>query len=284
MLCNKTFVFVALVLCLAVAIPVLAAAPADGIIVEGERVPGIALRFTRAQVEGVYGAPASYCHGSSASFCKFLTEDGESIFLHYRGADGGEVADSPDDVVFAIHSYDDHWTTTAGVNPPLALADPDAVIAAYPDAEVTYNQWGAVVRVEDVRQGIRINWNHNFYGGFTTVSITIFYPREPVPPPAMIRVADIEMTIDRRSVTARVLVLDDQDQPVEGALVDATWTYPKDENLQVSGATASDGYATFRVDKARRGTYYLSIKDVTLDGYVYDYIHSTTLGVALKPK
>lgn len=188
------------------------------------------------------------------------------------------------DVVFAIHSYDDDWTTTAGVNPPLALADPDAVIAAYPDAEVTYNQWGAIVRVEDVRQGIRINWEHDFYSGFTNVSITIFFPREPVPPPDMIRVADIEMTVDRHSVTARVLVLDYDDQLVEGAVVDATWTYPKVDGLQVNGATASDGYATFRIDEARRGTYYLSINDETLDGYVYDYIHSTTLGIALKLK
>ncbi|MGD2048012.1 MAG: Ig-like domain-containing protein [Chloroflexota bacterium] len=278
------FVMLGLVLSLMVTVTALAAAPAEGIIVEGESVPGIVLGFSRAQVEAAYGPPASYCHGPSASFCKFLTDDGKSIFLHYRGADGGEVNDAPDDVVFAVTSYDDDWTTTAGVNPPLALADPDAVIAAYPDAEATYNQWGAIVRVEDVRQGIRINWEHDFYGGFTNVSIQIFFPREPAPPPDMVHVADIEMTVDRRSVTARVLVLNDQDQPIEGAVVDATWTYPKVDSLQVSGATASDGYATFKIDKARRGTYYFSINDVTLDGYVYDYIHSTTLGVALKLK
>ncbi len=55
--------------------------------------------------------------------------------------------------------------------------------------------------------------------------------------------------------------------------------YPKVDGLQVSGTTASDGYATFTIDKARRGTYYFSISDVSLDGYVYDYVHSTTFAV-----
>lgn len=93
---RKTFVLLVVLLGLALAVPALATAPAEGIIVEGESVPGIALGFSRAQVEAAYGDPADYCHGPSASFGKFLTDDGESIFLHYRGADGGEVADSPD--------------------------------------------------------------------------------------------------------------------------------------------------------------------------------------------
>lgn len=60
----------------------------------------------------------------------------------------------------------------------------------------------------------------------------------------MIRVDDIQMTGDHRSVTAKMLVLDDQDQPVEGALVKATWAYPNGDHLQVSAETASDGFAT----------------------------------------
>ena len=110
--------------------------------------------------------------------------------------------------------------------------------------------------------------------------MSIFNPYTPTPAPDYIHVADIELfSNSRRSVTVKVLVLDEQDQPVEGAVVEATWMYPKVDGLQVSGTKASNGYATFTVDKARRGTYYFSISDVSLDGYVYDNVHSTTFAV-----
>ena len=54
---------------------------------------------------------------------------------------------------------------------------------------------------------------------------------------------------------------------------------PKDNSLQVSGTTAGDGMVTFTIDKARRGTYYFSISDVSLDGYEYDSVHSETFAV-----
>jgi hypothetical protein len=113
---------------------------------------------------------------------------------------------------------------------------------------------------------------------------TPYTPTPPPPPPDMIHVDDIEMTGTRRSVTARVLVLDDQGQPAEGALVEGTWTYPNGDHSNVSAKTASDGFATFRINKAKRGNYYFSINNVSLDGYVYDYIHSTTIAAYTKRK
>lgn len=206
----------------------------------------------------------------------------------YRGPDGGYANNSPDDITHIIKWYNvEGWVTTAGINTTIALEDPQAVIDAYPNAEVTYYYGDYVADVWDPEMGIRVTRVWNFYGAFTTVYMSISSPFTPPPPPPpqdKIRVADIEMTADRHSVTARVLVLNDQDQPVEGAVVDATWTYPKVDSLKVSGATTSDGYVTFRIDKARRGTYYLYINDVTADGYVYDLINTTTTGVILKNK
>lgn len=257
---------------------VLAAAPAEGTIVEGESVPGITLGFSRAQVEGAYGDPES-CQGPTASFCKYLTEDGEPVFLHYRGADGGDAANSPDDVVTSITSYDNEWTTTAGVNPPLALADPDAVIEAYPNGQVTYNQWGAIVAVEDAPQGVRVNWHHNIYSGFTTVNIQIFFPREPAPPRELLTyVNDIDLSASKgrggRTVRALVQVRDDRDLAAAGAVVQAKWVLPDGRIEAVEDATSGSGYAYFEIAKARRGEYTLIIEDVVLDGYRFDSANS----------
>jgi hypothetical protein len=293
MLLHKgKFLLLVVVLSLMVTVPVLAAAPGEGIVVEGEQVPGVALGDSRAQVEVAYGEPEScqtlpYYNGPPHGLngiCRFDMDGGGQVTVHYFSAEGGPAQDSPDDIVFHIRWYDvDGWVTTAGINTTLALADPQAVVDAYPEAEVTYN-FGSIIRVRDTEMGIEVIWNNDFKGGLTTVNMSIFTPYTPEPPPDMIRVADIEMTADRRSVTAKVLILDDQDQPVEGAVVDATWTYPKVDGLQVSGATDIDGYVTFKIDKARRGAYYLNIDNVSLEGYVYDYINSITLGVILKNK
>lgn len=291
MLINKKKllqVFVASILSLTLVVPVLAVAPADGVVVEGERVPGIALDDTRAEVESSIGAPRSCSSVEAAgdfASCTFDVEGGGQVSVRYRGPDGGNASNSPDDVVRNIRwNHVEDWFTTAGINTTIALNDPQAVIDAYPNAQVTYHG-DYVHSVRDSELGIDVLRSWNFYGAFTTVSISIFSPytfTPPPPPPDMILVAEIDLVADRRSVTARVLVLDDQDQPVEGALVQAAWSYPKVNNLQVSGTTASDGYATFKIDKARRGNYYLNINDVSLEGYVYDFINSTTLGVVSK--
>jgi hypothetical protein len=64
--------------------------------------------------------------------------------------------------------------------------------------------------------------------------------------------------------------------------VDATWIGPKIDSLQVSSTTGSDGIAAFTIDKAFRGTYYFIISDVSLDGYEFDDVHSTTFTAFFK--
>jgi hypothetical protein len=297
---KRTIVLVVVIISLVIVIPVLALAPAEGTVFEGFSVPGVELGYSRSQVEAAWGL-SDYCtdrpyyDGQQGldGICQFdvvgVNNGGDQVTVYFLAPDGGPAQASTDDVVTSIQWYTviSGWVTTAGVNTTLAKNDPQAVIDAYPNAEVTYYDSGYVHEVLDPEMGISIVRDWNVYGAFTTVRMMIFTPYTPPPPPPspdMIRVADIEMTIERRSVIARVLVLDDQDQPVEGALVDATWYYPKVDGLQVNSATASDGYATFRVDKARRGNYYLYINDVTLEDYVYDYINSTTLGVTSKSK
>ncbi len=290
MLRRSLFLLVVLVLSLAAVSVALADAPASGIVYEGVTVPGLALGDTRAEVEASVGPHAS-CSSVDASAdyasCKFNVDGGGWVWARYRGPDGGNASNSPDDVVTYIYWYSvPEWNTTAGINTTLALENRQAVIEAYPNAEVSYtNIYDPASPISDVRDpelGISVTWNYDIYGGFTTVRMAIFKPYTPdppTPPPPSIRVAGFEWTALRRGLIAKVLVLDNEDQPVEGAIVEATWSYPKVDGLRVSDSTDENGYATFRVNKPRRGNYYLQINDLTLEGYEYDYIHSKTLGV-----
>ena len=71
---------------------------------------------------------------------------------------------------------------------------------------------------------------------------------------------------------------------MKSALVRATWTDPNGWYRLVNGVAGSDGVIIYTFPKARCGSYYPSVKDVNLDGYVYDPINSTTIGVFLKNK
>jgi hypothetical protein len=96
------------------------------------------------------------------------------------------------------------------------------------------------------------------------------------------------MSYTRRSVTAKVLVHDKAHQPVEGAVVGGYWVYPINKNnnttLFIDATTASGGYATFRIDKARPGGYRITITHVVKEGYEFDYDGSILVGVITKPK
>jgi hypothetical protein len=90
---------------------------------------------------------------------------GQVTIYYYRDVDRNPAQGSPDDIALAIRWSEavSGWTTTAGVNTTLAEDNPDSVVAAYPDAVVTYNQFGAIIRVQDYEQRIEINWSYNFY-------------------------------------------------------------------------------------------------------------------------
>lgn len=258
--------------------PALAAAPAQGTVYEGQSVPGgVALGDTRAQVEAAYNANGQdgICYGlvTEKSFCEYAVDGGGQIFVHYRGADGGIATNSPGDILYKLtwSVLVDGWFTTAGINTSLALANQQAAVDAYPNARLTYNQWGHLYLLQDFEQGIEIQWPVNFYTGTFSVSMSIFFPQEP--PPLVektVRVVDIDLSIDRRSVIGFVLVRNQYELAAEDALVTATWTLPDGSTQEVLATTSGAGYAYFKLDKARRGTYTLTIKDVTLDGYRFD--------------
>ena len=277
---------IAVVISLITAVPVLAAAPTEGTVIEGVSVPGIALGFTRAQVEATYGEPDS-CQGGDASYCQFPVDGGGQVGVHYRGSDGSGSSNSPDDVVLAIrwHEQVSGWTTTAGINTTMAAQDPAAVIAAYPNAEVTYNQFGGIYSVVDHEGGVEVIWAPDFYSGTTRVNMAIFYPR-PTPPPQekTTRIVDIDLTAKKlkgqRQINAQVQVQDERGYGAPGATVIASWVFPDGSTIAVQATTrgSSGSFAYFTMNVPSRGTYTLRIEDILLDGYRFDAENSLLSG------
>ena len=286
---NKRLRFallIAVVLSGLLAVPVLADAPGTGVVVEGLSVPGAELGYSRAQVEAAFGPPI-FCQsvevGGDMASCSFDVDGGGQVDVRYRGADGGNASNSPDDVAYHYRwsQAASGWTTTAGVNTTLAINDPDAAIAAYPNAAVIYNPtFGNIESIEDKALGILIDYHFEYLSGTLFVSMAISYPSDAPPPPPppppppeehFVHVADINLAIGRRDITATVQVLDELDQAVSGATVQATWTQPNGKQQSVSGQTNGLGGVEFRLNNARRrGTYTLTIDNVTLIGFEFD--------------
>ena len=289
---KRIIIFVVVLLSLVVALPVLAAAPGEGTVYEGVSVPGITLGDTRAEVDSNIGPPRGCVSNNdppTMESCSFDVDGGGWVSVFYQGKDGGTAAGSPDDVAASIRwgGEEVEWKTIAGITTKLAKYDKQAAVDAYPNAELHYDYTGRLWRLHDPEVGIQVTWNHAYI--FYTVSMSIFTPYTPPPPPEMMRVAEIEMSYDRRSVTARVLVLDEQDQPVEGAVVGVFWVYPLNKNnntnLFTDATTAGDGYATFKIgDKARPGDYRITIEYVTKEGYKWDYYGSNRVASITKPR
>jgi hypothetical protein len=286
---NGLLLIVILLASLVAVVPVLADAPAEGTVHEGIGVPGIDLGFTRGQVEAVYGEPSS-CQsvetGGDFAFCSFPVSGGGQVSVRYQGADGGNAANSPEDIAYNVRWYEQvsGWTTTAGVNTTLAKADPDAVIAAYPEAQVTYNMFGAIYSVVDAQQGIEIIWSPDFYSGTTHVSMAIFASRPPAPQPEQqTRVENIDLTAaknrGRREIRALVQVQNEQGLAAGGATVSVTWTYPDGTSQSVQDVTSSTGYAYFELT----GRLVLTVDDVTLVDHVFDRTGSV-LSASVKAK
>lgn len=268
---------------LLVALPAQAAAPADGLVFEGESVPGLALGDSRAQAEAAFGPPQSCQSVTIGDFasCSFPVEGGGTVNVRYRGPDGGDASNSPDDVVYNIRWYEQvsGWFTAAGVNTSLAAADPDAVIATYPDATVTYNMFGDVYRVVDHEQGIEVIWALDFYSGTTHVNMAVFFTRSAPPvPEKLTRITDIDLTARKsrgsRQVRALVQLRNEKDLAAEGATVMATWVFPNGSTQPVIDITSMSGYAYFEILRAARGSYTLLINDVVLDAHRFDLDNS----------
>lgn len=273
----------------------LAAAPGTGVVVEGASVPGVALGDTRAQVEAAYGQPR-YCQsvevaGDMAS-CSFDVEGGGQVSVRYRGPNGGNAGNSPDDVAYNLRwsQQVSGWTTTAGVNTTLAIQDPDAAIAAYPNAEVIYNPtFGNIESIEDRTLGILIDYHFEYLSGRLFVSMAISNPSGGTPPPptptptptatatppppsedGTLRISAIDLALVKRDLQAAVSVKDEQNQAVSGAEVSATWLLPGGSSVPVTAQTDGSGEAQLEIKLTKKGTYTLQIDGVALDGYEFD--------------
>jgi len=267
--------------------------PAEGTVVEGVSVPGIALGFTRAEVLSVYGEP-QWCQSSGTpgnkSFCSFPVTGGGQVDIHFRGADGGSANGTSDDVVFKISWSEavSGWVTTAGINTTLAKENPDDVIAAYPDARVTYTQFGTISSVIDYQQGIEILWVPDYLSGTTHINMGIFYSTDPPPlPEKFTHVSSINLTSrkvrGKRQVQGFVKVQDELNQSVQGATVIAHWTFPDGSVQSVEDVTSGTGNAHFEINSVPRGTYTLTVEDVVREGYEFDGENSV-LGKSINVK
>lgn len=249
--------------------------PAAGVVEEGTSVPGVDLGFTRAQVLAAYGPPYS-CQGPTQSFCTYEVEGGGRVFVNYGGSGGGEATGGSDDVAFNVHWTEavSGWVTTAGVNTEMARQDPEGVIAAYPEAQVNYTQYGTLYSVVDHAGGIEIIWESDFYSGQTHVRMAIFNPRTPPVVEKLTRVESLELSLTKskgsKRVVAFALVRKQNGAAAKNAIVTGRWTLPDGSSQAVSDETSSSGYASFAIEKARRGEYVFVVEDVLLDGYTFD--------------
>lgn len=295
---GKAWVLLVVLLAVLVtAIPALAGAPAGGTVVEGVSVPGgVSLGDSRAQVAEAWGQP--YACQDMAHFdgrrgtdgiCEFDVDGGGRVTAYYFAVDGDLAHGTADDVLTSVRwpQSVSEWVTTAGVNTTLALNDPQAVIEAYPNAEVTYNG-SYVYQIQDRTLGITIYRPFDFYGGFTTVSMSISMPSDSAPQPAHYStIAAIDLNgakIKReRQLTGAVLVHDWQDQPAENAVVSARWFLADGRQQTAEAVTDRTGYAQFELTgRLERGTYYLYIDDVDLADHIWNYTAGRSASMVLK--
>ncbi len=285
MLRKITLVMLGLVLSLLISLPVVAAAPAEGLVVEGVSVPGVNLGDTRAQVEASYGEPHScqnlpYYNDQPGlnGICYFDVESGGQVTILYKNASGGPAENAADDVVFNIRWPEavSGWVTTAGVNTTLALADPQAVIDLYPDAVVTYNPlFGNIESIQEYSLGILIDYSFDYLSGRLSVTMAISFPGDPPPAPEKItKVTDIELTVTKvkrdRQVRALVRVENEYSLAASEAAVFATWIFPDGSTLAVEDLTSDSGYAYFELHNVPKGALTLRVDDVILEGYRFD--------------
>lgn len=106
---------------------------------------------------------------------------------------------------------------------------------------------------------------------------------DPAVPSAstLLRSTDIDMsgrsTRKTVKVSADITVLDQNRGPVSGAAVTVTWGLP-DGSTTSQTSTTSGGVAGFNVASSDGGTYYLTVDDISKDGYTFDASHSILQG------
>jgi len=278
-------------------LPVLADVPEYGTVVEGQSVPGgVALGSTRANVEAAYGSPtrcqSAQTAGDAAS-CTWILEDyigqggqvQSQVNTRFRGPDGGSASNDPNDVVTSVSWHGlDGWVTTTGFNTIYALNNQDAVIALYPNG-IVFHQSLFDTHLTAYENGISVSWHTAYLSGFTSVRMSIFEPRDPPPPrEPSVNVSEISMDLYKRQVIGEVRVLNDLNWKVRGAEVYATWTLPDGTTQAVQGTTDSFGLVAFVVNKARKGTYTLTIDNVVVEDHPFDIEDSVLSATIVKKR
>jgi hypothetical protein len=277
-------------------LPARAQAPTAGVVNEGLSVPGVSLGASRAEVADSYGSPL-FCQSveTTGDFaaCSYPVSGGGQVDIRYRGAGGGNASNAGSDIVHGIRWFSGvDWVTTAGITAAIANDDPDALPAAYPNAEVSYHGiTGEIFSVVDATLGIEITRWFNLYTGRLTVHMAVFTPREtaqdtesepgpgeePEPEPIQqLEVGSIDLTAVRlsryyREITASVYVTDEQNHAASGANVFATWTLPDGSSRSAQVETSDDGYAAIELSgRLPRGTYMLTVNDIILADYEFE--------------
>ena len=264
------------------ALSALAAVPEFGTVIEGQSVPDVPLGSTREQVEAAYGEPTrcqSVQTAGDAASCTWILDDyigqggdvQSQVNTRYRGPDGGNASNDPNDVVTNISLYGmDGWFTTTGVNALFAVDNQDAVIELYPDG-IIFHQSLFDTHLTAYEDGFSVSWHTAYLSGFTSVRMSIFEPRDPPPPrEPSVNVSEINMDVYKRQVIGEVRVLNDLNWRVRGAEVYATWTLPNGTSRSAQGTTDSFGLVALVVNKARKGTYTLTIDDVVVEDHPFD--------------
>lgn len=276
------------------AVCALAAVPEFGTVIEGESVPGVALGSTREAIEAAYGEPTRCQSGQNpgdAASCTWILEDyigqggqiQSQVSVGFRGPDGGSASNDPNDVVARISWIgNDGWFTTTGVNALFAVDNQDGVIALYPDATV-FHQSLFDTHMTAYRDGFSVSWHTAYLSGFTSVRMSIFEPRDPPPPrEPSVNISEINMDLYKRQVLGKVGVVNDLNWRMRGAEVFATWTLPDGSTRSVQGITDSFGWAYFEVNKARKGTYTLTVDDVVVEDHPFDTENSVLSATIFK--
>ena len=281
---------------LLVTLPAMADVPEYGTVFEGQSVPGVTLGFTRADVEAAYGEPTrcqSVGTAGDAASCTWILEDyigqggdvQSQVNMRYRSPDGGSASNDPNDVVTTISWYGlDGWVTTTGINTLYAVNNQDAVFELYPDG-IIFHQSLFDTHLTAYEEGFSASWHTAYLSGFTSVRMSIFEPRDPPPPRELsVKVSEINMDLYKRQVIGEVRVLNDRNWNTRGADVYATWTMYDGTTRAVQGTTDSFGLVVFVVNKARKGTYTLTIDDVVLEDHPFDIENSVLSATIVKKR
>ncbi|HZD24601.1 MAG TPA: hypothetical protein VE569_14550, partial [Acidimicrobiia bacterium] len=156
--------------------------------------------------------------------------------------------------------------------------DPNAVNAAYPDAEITGTPGVDGVLV-DWLLGIEVRWTHDGYTGAIHVGMRVFEPLANLPTVEQTHVEDLELLGyrdgGRRRIYAWAQILDEHQQAALGATVYGEWVLPDGSTRPAyEDFVGIGGRAFFQLiglqKGAYRGNYTFRVIDVQLAGHSFD--------------